>query len=93
MKSKFLSILLTVCMMVGVFSASGLSASALRGTGSYPGVGDGSSENPYQIGTAEELFAFAQAVNGGETGANAVLTADIRVTTTLLIWRVILRPI
>lgn len=79
MKSKFLSILLTVCMVVGVFSASGLSASALRGTGSYPGVGDGSSENPYQIGTAEELFAFAQAVNGGETGANAVLTADITV--------------
>ena len=31
----------------------------------------------YQIGTAEELRAFAEKVNDGETTANAVLTADI----------------
>ncbi len=31
----------------------------------------------YQIGTAEDLVAFSDLVNGGEYGANAVLTADI----------------
>ena len=31
----------------------------------------------YQIGTAEDLIAFAELVNGGNPGANAVLTADI----------------
>ena len=31
----------------------------------------------YQIGTAEDLLAFAELVNGGEVYANAVLTANI----------------
>ena len=31
----------------------------------------------YQIGTAEDLVAFAELVNGGENAANAVLTTDI----------------
>ncbi|MBO4840953.1 MAG: hypothetical protein J5524_09400 [Bacteroidaceae bacterium] len=31
----------------------------------------------YQIGTAEDLKAFAELVNGGERSANAILTADI----------------
>ena len=31
----------------------------------------------YQIGSAEDLASFAQAVSAGETGLNAVLTADI----------------
>ena len=35
----------------------------------------------YQIGTAEDLKAFAELVNGGEAYANAVLTADIDYTT------------
>lgn len=35
----------------------------------------------YQIGTAEDLKAFAELVNGGEMYANAVLTADIDYTT------------
>ena len=34
----------------------------------------------YQIGTAEDLVAFAELVNGGETAVNAVLTADIDMT-------------
>ena len=33
----------------------------------------------YQIGTAEELYGFAQLVNNGNTSASAVLTADITV--------------
>ena len=31
----------------------------------------------YQIGTAADLVAFAELVNGGKPFANAVLTADI----------------
>ncbi|MCR4921806.1 MAG: hypothetical protein K5945_08920 [Bacteroidaceae bacterium] len=31
----------------------------------------------YQIGSANDMTAFAEIVNGGETGAQAVLTADI----------------
>ena len=31
----------------------------------------------YQIGTAEDLVAFSELVNGGEYASNAVLTADI----------------
>ncbi len=34
----------------------------------------------YQIGTAADLVEFANIVNGGENGANAVLTADIDMT-------------
>lgn len=49
-----------------------------------PAVGDGSAENPYQIGSVEELYSFAQIVNGGNTGANAILTADITVNSNVL---------
>lgn len=33
--------------------------------------------NVYQIGSAEDYFAFVQLVNAGERDANAILTADI----------------
>ena len=53
--------------------------------------GGGTSENPYQIGTAAQLYWFAGLVNGTltdgtsqKTNANAVLTANIRVNTDLL---------
>ncbi len=56
--------------------------------------GGGTSENPYQIGTPEELYWFAGLVNGDasvciggltqNTSANAVLTADITVNTGVL---------
>ena len=34
----------------------------------------------YEIGSAADLLAFADLVNGGESGANAILTADIDLT-------------
>ena len=37
----------------------------------------GSAENPYQIGTKEQLAAFRDIVNNGKESACAVLTADI----------------
>ena len=47
--------------------------------------GDGKTE-PYQIGTAEELYWFAGLVNGGgkNLSANAILTANITVNTGVL---------
>ena len=61
---------------------------------SKPQNGDGSADNPYQIGTAGELYWFAGLVNGDEnvcTGdvsqnksANAVLTANITVNKDVL---------
>ena len=39
-----------------------------------------SAQDPYEISTAQDLMAFADLVNGGETGTNAVLTADIDMT-------------
>ena len=64
--NKLISLLLSV---VFAFSLFPLTAFALEG--------DGSAETPYEIGTADELMEFAQKVNDGETGAYAVLTADI----------------
>ena len=40
-------------------------------------TGEGTADDPYQIATAEELRAFAEKVNDGETTANAVLIANI----------------
>lgn len=39
--------------------------------------GDGSADNPYQIGNVDELYEFASIVNEGSVDANGVLTADI----------------
>ena len=57
--------LLNLCM-IALFSVFTTAAWALSEVG---GV--------YQIGTAEDLLAFAELVNGGQVNANAVLTADI----------------
>jgi len=40
-------------------------------------TGDGSAENPYQIGTNEELLEFAAIVTGGDYDACAVVTSNI----------------
>lgn len=63
-------------------------------TPSKPSTGDGSSESPYQISTAAQLYWFAGLVNGDasvctggvtqNTSANAVLTANITVNKDLL---------
>ena len=61
MKHKFYSLILTTLL-----GLTGMKAWALDQKG---GV--------YQIGTAQDLVNFASLVNGGTTGANAVLTDDI----------------
>lgn len=47
-------------------------------------IGDGTAENPYQIGSAEELYWFAEQVNSGNNAINAVLIDNITVNTNVL---------
>ena len=87
---KRLAMLLAIVMIIGFLPGVGsLEVSAAEGntiTGSKP-AGDGTAENPYQIGTAEELDWFADKVNNENKtykDASAVLTADITVNTGVL---------
>ena len=48
----------------------------MSGEGLFAG-GTGTAYDPYQIATAEELWEFAELVNGGKTDASAILTANI----------------
>ena len=59
---KPISILLSLLMVLSVCAGMTFTAGAA---------------NTYQISSYDDLLAFAAAVNGGETDANAVLTADI----------------
>lgn len=65
MKKRFLSLLMALCLMLTLAPA----AFAEEGLHQVNGV--------YQIEDAADLLAFANLVNGGTTGANATLTADI----------------
>ena len=49
-----------------------------------PTEGDGTAADPYKIGTAEELYWFAQQVNSGTTNINAVLTDNITINEDVL---------
>ena len=97
-KSVFLgkgrSILFIVAIMLGVMLNAGrmeVSAAENDTNGStiersMP-AGDGTEDDPYQIGTKEELYWFAALVNDDEAGnasAHAVLTNNITVNTGVL---------
>ena len=65
MKKFLLSIIAVVCCMTASAEPT------------QPSTGDGTKENPYQIGSLDNLLWFANYVNNGNTSANAKLTADI----------------
>ena len=77
---KLLVLVFAIALCLGVLC---LGASADGITPPQP-TGSGTAENPYQIGTAAELYWFAKMVNGGEYGANAVLTANITINSDVL---------
>ena len=79
---KLLVLVFAIALCLGAL-CFGASAD-YSGTPTKPEQGDGTAEKPYQIGTAEELYCFAHQVNGGEYGANAVLTADITINENVL---------
>ena len=78
---KSLSLLLTLVMVLGLLPTAALAATAITPT---TPAGSGTSADPYRIGTAEELYGFAAIVNGGDTDAHAILTADITVNENVL---------
>ena len=84
MKKRVLSLLLALSLIFSLATVTGVTVSAATIDSVAPATGDGTANNPYQIGTAGELYWFAQTVNGGTTNANAVLTADITVNTGVL---------
>ena len=62
----------------GVYASLDDLNAAIGGKRLMPALsGDGTSESPYEISNYRELKAFAAIVNGGQTGACAILTADI----------------
>ena len=70
---RLLSVLLCLCMVLSLLPAVPLTASALSTTANSEG-------RFYKIGSAQDLMDFAAKVNGGETTANATLTADINMS-------------
>ena len=79
---KYLVKIIMVLSFVFAFLILGLSSSNNKVYAAWTGGGDGTSSNPYQIGTKAELREFRDIVNGlnGKTqnaNACAKLTADI----------------
>ncbi|MGN0501632.1 MAG: hypothetical protein ACI4HN_01775, partial [Ruminococcus sp.] len=79
---KLVAAVLSFLMISSVLPYFAATASAVGITATTPNK-DGN--GVYQIGTAEELYGFAQLVNSKtEPSANAVLTKDIVVNTGVL---------
>ena len=57
---------------------------AAGAVGTQPSIGNGSTSEPYQIATKDNLLWFADFVNRGNLTACAILTADITVNTGVL---------
>ena len=88
---KGLTMLFIVTMMLGVILSAGRMEVFAAENDTNDGTierstpaGDGTADNPYQIGTAGELYWFADYVNNWHSEANAVLTADITVNSGVL---------
>lgn len=75
MKKKVLSVIISLLMIIGaVYPALTVANAAVwNGSMATPAISGG----VYQIGTAEQLAWFANAVNSGTNSIKAVLTADI----------------
>ncbi len=88
---KILSIAMCLALVMSYVPAVSLNASAATtdltvtiDTGASVTLKDADGDGYYDIGTADELYAFAAAVNGGNTNINGELTADIVVNENVL---------
>ena len=80
-----ISLLLTMVMLVALLGAFSMTASAAAAedisvtidTGASITLKDTDGNGAYEIGNADELYAFAAAVNGGSYSINGELTANI----------------
>ena len=84
---KAVSLILASLMATSMLPMSAITASAADNltvtidTGAEVTLKDTDGDDYYDIGTADELYAFAAAVNGGNTTINGELTDDIVVNT------------
>ena len=91
-KLKIMGLLLALVMMVSLLGLFSLTASAEAAadltvtidTGASVILKDADGDGYYDIGTADALYAFAAAVNGGNTAINGELTANIVVNKNVL---------
>ena len=89
---RITGLLLTMVMLVALLGAFSLTASAAAAedisvtidTGASITLKDTDGDGAYEIGNADELYAFAAAVNGGNTAINGELTANIVVNQNVL---------
>ncbi len=82
--NKFISILLVVAMLLSVVPMTVLAADNLTDTTSSVTLKDADGDGLYEIGTSEELYAFANLVNAGNVSIGAELTADITLNKNVL---------
>ena len=84
-KIKIMSLFLALVMMIGSLSVFSVTASAADDitvnidTSESVTLKDSDGDGAYEIGTADELYAFAAAVNGGNIAINGELIANITV--------------
>ncbi|MEE1503059.1 MAG: GLUG motif-containing protein, partial [Acutalibacteraceae bacterium] len=88
---KILSIALCLALVMSYVPMVSITASAAAtditvtiDTGTSVTLRDADSNGYYEIGTADELYAFAQIVNNGNNTINGELTADITVNENVL---------
>ena len=82
---RITGLLLTMVMLVALLGAFSMTASAAAAedisvtidTGASITLKDTDGDGAYEIGNADELYAFAAAVNGGSYSINGELTANI----------------
>lgn len=90
-KIWLLSALLCACVVLALMPGIAVSASAADDltvtidTGVSVTLKDSDGNGYYEIGTADELYAFAALVNGGNNTINGILTADITVNERVLV--------
>ncbi len=79
LQRKACSLLCIIALFISLLPATAWAVTPIK-----PAQGDGTEKNPYRISSAEELYGFAEVVNGGDTDAWAVLTADITINENVL---------
>ena len=91
MKKRILSMLIAIAMVAGLVPSVSLTAVAAAAditvnidTGASVTLKDTDGDGAYEIGNADQLYAFAAAVNGGNGEINGELTKDIVVNQNVL---------
>jgi len=82
--NKLISILLVMAMLLSMAPLTVLAAENLTDTTTSVTLKDADGNGLYEIGTAAELYAFANLVNAGNTSVSVELTADITLNENVL---------